>query len=94
MYRHVGTGFAGTPAARDGQTAVFTLEMAVTSETDAAMQDEGAKAAQGGPDHWIVATRGTGTILLRAQPSTGGCALGTRDYPQGRGRMSYVPQES
>lgn len=65
------TVFLHHSAARDGQTAAFTLEVAVTGADAAAVQDEGAKVAQGGPDYWIVATSGTGTLRLRALPSTG-----------------------
>ena len=65
------TVFLYHSAAQSGQTAAFTLDVAVTGGTDASVPGKDAEAAQGRPDYWIVATSGTGTLRLRAQPSTG-----------------------
>lgn len=65
--RYTITVFLYRNAAREGKTAAFTLDVAVTGETAAAVQGDAA----GGPEFWAVATSGTGTLRLRAQPSTG-----------------------
>lgn len=69
--RYTITVFLYRNAARDGKTAVYTLDVAVTGKTAAAEQGDAAGGLAGGPAYWAVATSGTGTLRLRAQPSTG-----------------------
>ena len=65
------TVFLYRNAAREGKTAAFTLEVAVTGDSGALAPGKAGDDPAGGPAFWAVATTGTGTLRLRAQPSTG-----------------------
>ena len=65
------TVFLYRNAAREGKTADFTLDVAVTGSSGALAPGDAGIGAAGGPELWAVATTGTGTLRLRAQPSTG-----------------------
>lgn len=65
------TVFLYRNAAREGQTADFTLDVSVAGETGAVEKGDAADGQPGGPEYWSVATSGSGTLRLRAQPSTG-----------------------
>lgn len=65
------TVFLYRNAAREGKTAAFTLDVAVTGASGALVPGKAGDGPAGGPEVWVVATTGTGTLRLRAQPSTG-----------------------
>jgi len=65
------TVFLYRNAAREGKTAAFTLDVAVTDKSGALVPGKAGDVPAGGPEVWVVATTGTGTLRLRAQPSTG-----------------------
>lgn len=64
------TVFLYRNAAREGKTAAFTLDVAVTGGSGAPAPGDAGGDMAGGPDFWAVATTGAGTLRLRAQPST------------------------
>ncbi len=62
-------------AARDGQTADYSLDLSITGATGAVVKGDFADGMAGGPDFWQVATEG-GQLIIHDAPSTGAPKLG------------------
>jgi hypothetical protein len=58
-------------AARDGETADYTLDISITGAAGAVVEGDFADGLAGGPDFWQVVTTGGGTLKLRTEASTG-----------------------
>jgi hypothetical protein len=58
-------------AARRGETADYTLDLSVTGDLGAIVQNDFADGLAGGPDFFSVATSGKVVLNLRSQPSAG-----------------------
>jgi hypothetical protein len=58
-------------AARDGETAEYTLDISITGDTGPVVEGDYADGLMGGPDFWQVATTGGGTLKLHTEASTG-----------------------
>lgn len=64
-------------AARRGETAGFSLDIAITGETDLVVEGDFADGLQGGPDFWQVRLNDPDGILnVHADASTGAPAVG------------------
>ncbi|WP_051631220.1 SH3 domain-containing protein [Afifella pfennigii] len=65
-------------AARRGDRADFTLDVSITGERGAIVQNDYADGLQGGPDYWQVTTGDPDDPLnIREQPSAGARILGS-----------------
>lgn len=58
-------------AARDGETADYTLDLSITGAAGAVVEGDFADGLAGGPDFWQVATTGGGTLKLHSEATTG-----------------------